>query len=456
MSRTISVRISPLRASSYSSQRSHDLRTGQVPAYIAQARAHLNSGGNVPEISDVHSANEDFKQAARDAAQARLNAAMQINDAVKIAEAKKAINACRKAYDKTGIVAYSGILTYGTDARLSVIEALDHKEQDELALQAINRAAKVVDGKAFGITAHRDEAAVHYHFYILGTNYAGKKINPRKTDLRKMQDEAAKPYNKYGITRGKSKETHINEGNASKTIHKTVAELHEELPRDLAKAQAELEALQANVTQQAQEYELLKLRCEGAQAQLEKFNALLEKTREIKKNYAAKTYEVVTDRGLLTTKTQNVALYTRSDFDAFARDLSAALLADIEAAEKQLEAGRRALEREKEHVSERLKASQASLAQKEIKLLAQVELLDIFAATALRAAPGLATVDLTQYIESKIEHSYSTEELQDIFKSTALSEQVDSACEKIEIKLEQQYEEEQELEEEYENDWGMR
>jgi len=236
MSMTTSVRIGPVRSQGYSGQRSHDLRHGKALGYVDATRSHLNTGGDVPSIEELHQLNEDAKYAAQEAAQALWEAAQASGDQEAIKAAKAARNACRQRYDRQGVVAYRAILTYGREAG-HVVEALDPAEQDRLARESLQQVAETLGTRVLGISAHRDESKLHYHAYFAGVTHAGRKLNPGKGQCRQVQTVAAEPYKHLGIKRGKSKDMWIEEGaDPAVYTHASVAELHARLPLELAAA----------------------------------------------------------------------------------------------------------------------------------------------------------------------------------------------------------------------------
>lgn len=68
--------------------------------YVDSTRTKLNTGDDVPTISEVHKLNRAAKDAARTAADALYNAAVASGDENRIKEAKDAKNACRQRYDE--------------------------------------------------------------------------------------------------------------------------------------------------------------------------------------------------------------------------------------------------------------------------------------------------------------------------------------------------------------------
>jgi len=490
MSMTISVRIEPTRASDYCQQRSHDLREKTTtPGYVDDDRTILNSPGDIPSLEKIHEANENMKFVARQETEAKFEKAKASGDDDKIKEAKKEKNKCRKSYDRNGVVAYRGILTFGTNARLGVIDKLSSQEQDSLALEAINRVANVLDSTFFGITAHRDEASIHFHFYILATNKFGKKLNPTKPDLRKIQDEAAKPFNKFGISRGKSKEAWIKEGaDSSKTIHKSVSELHADLPFELEAAKKELtnikelarlkqmeldiakkDLLQAkellqkeqldidrvrtelntekeNIEGAAKEYETIKLRCDGAEYEVEKLKNILEKAKNIAKNqFKGKEYEVVTKNTILQTVTETRILYTTSDMNDLVNSVAAEAFFEIKEREANVQINEEIINQKEKNLIKEKRDFQVKNAEKEAIQIVRDRALQAFSSAAIELHPNLLSdLDFKSWVEIQIGLGISLAEVKEAVKDTAFEDQICSACLKISEKEAQQDHQEQE------------
>ena len=244
MSMTVSIRIGAVRSASYGGQRSHDLRLGKKLKYVDSTRTKLNTGDDVPTISEVHKLNRAAKDAARTAAEAAYEAAVASGIESEIKAAKAAKNACRQRYDESGVVAYRGIVTWGKEAQ-KVLKGLSREEITAMVRESVAEVAGVLNTEEFGVRVHFDESAPHGHFSLLATNKAGKKLHPKKADCRQIQSQAAKPFEHLGIRRGKSKNMWIEEGaDTSKYIHQSVAELHGNLPLELAAARQAVEAAQ--------------------------------------------------------------------------------------------------------------------------------------------------------------------------------------------------------------------
>lgn len=141
---------------------------------------------------------------------------------------------------------HDGILSFSHDAQ-KIIHALSEKEQLRRILQSVNDVCELHRGRLIGLTIHRDEYALHVHFQMLAAGDDGRLLRIGPRDCMRRQDVAARAWNDLGIIRGKSKRDRIADGESwRETTKMSVAELHEELPRQLA----ELKAQRAELVQE--------------------------------------------------------------------------------------------------------------------------------------------------------------------------------------------------------------
>jgi hypothetical protein len=203
MSMTVSVRIKPMKSGAISGQVSHDFRHGHQPGYVDSSRTHLNSSS-----CDVPTVPSDLIEHAR----------------------KK----CKSKPRSDWSPAWSGIITWGTDAQ-RVIQALPTVEQDALYQQIAQRIADQLGVDVHHVAVHRDESAPHAHFMICGiSNITGKSIRPKPADMKRLQDLAGGCCAHLNITRGIEKTVRIERGeDYSKTINRSVKQLHQDLPREI-------------------------------------------------------------------------------------------------------------------------------------------------------------------------------------------------------------------------------
>lgn len=118
--------------------------------------------------------------------------------------------------------------------------------------ESVAEVAGVLNTEEFGVRVHFDESAPHGHFSPCHEQ-SRQKLHPKKRTAGRSR---AKPQSRSstGIRRGKSKNMWIEEGaDTSKYIHQSVAELHGNLPQELAaarqavvEAKAELDRIRAD------------------------------------------------------------------------------------------------------------------------------------------------------------------------------------------------------------------
>lgn len=202
MSMTISIRIKPMKAGQVVGQVNHDFRRGPQPQYVDSQRTRLNSA------SDTAPTPSDLIQHAR--------------------------RKCARPPRRDWSPAWSGVITFGTDAQ-PIIQALPTTEQDELYRRIAQRLAENLGVDLHHVAVHRDESSPHAHFMVCGTsNQTGKSIRPKPQDLKRLQDIAGECCMHLGITRGIEKTVRIERGeDYSKTINRSVKQLHQDLPREI-------------------------------------------------------------------------------------------------------------------------------------------------------------------------------------------------------------------------------
>ncbi len=242
MSTAISVRVQPMRASKAGGQAGHDLRQGgRIPGYVDEERIEQNSVLlNPPNFNDLY---EEIAQHRKQAKQQKMR--------------------------KDARIAVSGVITFGTESQ-PILKKLSIDEQNNLFLQVAKEIENKTGHSLLSLVVHRDESALHAHFMLRGYKYdekTGKESawNKKPSDLKALQDTAAncEIVKKLGITRGISKKQRLSEGQPlDKVIHKTVRELHYDLPRkrDFLKAAIDLEIKDKKKEREEIEAEISKLK----------------------------------------------------------------------------------------------------------------------------------------------------------------------------------------------------
>lgn len=207
--KTISCRMEPKKFGNYKGRKGHDMRQkGRVPGYVDSAKVDHNS---------VIIATPSSVQALE-----------MMNDAKDAAGARQKFNK-----DKNTLL-YDGLLSFSYAAR-SIVHNLSREEQDRRALQSVQSVCDLHGGRLIGLTIHRDETTIHVHFQMLAVGKDGRLLRISREECSRRQDVAAQAWADLGITRGKEKALRIAEGESyAQTIHRSVRELHEDLPRELA------------------------------------------------------------------------------------------------------------------------------------------------------------------------------------------------------------------------------
>lgn len=238
----ISIRITPLSASKYVGQRTHDLRLGEPPGYVDPGRTHLNTTLiEPPGLGNLKR---------------------------HLADTKSRSSCRQKVVPKR--VAYAGILTFSREAqkRIAHLSADEIERRVEASVEAVAEAHAV---PVLGLVIHRDEAAPHAHFLFgsVRTDGTGRALRLAPRDTSAMQDLAAKAWEDLGIGRGCSLGQRIKAGEStSAIIHKNVKELHESLPEEIAAARAELEKTTAELFAHQRSLADVKARYEAAASRL--------------------------------------------------------------------------------------------------------------------------------------------------------------------------------------------
>lgn len=222
------VRIQSATASAYTGQRKHDLRKGAQPSYVDATKAEDNETLIDPPT----------------AAQLR-----QVN------EARRSLRKMRRAMRSDAAVAFVGILTFGAEAQ-TVFEALEPKTQAEAFEDAARAVAERLNTSLAGLVIHRDESAVHAHFVLPSYDLDGNPLTGtvKRQTLKDLQDVVAKAFQRHApaIERGRSVSERLDAGaTRAETIHRTVRQLHADLPGEIAAKQAEVDRINAEAVEAA-------------------------------------------------------------------------------------------------------------------------------------------------------------------------------------------------------------
>lgn len=275
MSMTASIRVETRTASSSGGQHSHDLRIGAQPDYVDAKRSHLNSIP-VPYLTP-----KELSAVCLDRRKARAD-----QDGAKRQP---------RSMKRDAAIGVAGIITFGKEAQPK-IENLTPQEQDELFLESAQAVAKKLGTTLDGLSVHRDESAIHAHFQLAGYGLDGMPLS-KKIDMKmcsSLQDIGSKSFLKFGIYRGEKIFDRIKRGDDySKTIHRSVRQLHSDLPKELEEAREKVAEMETRVGKT--ETKLTEVREKLAQEQsanrdLRTKNQILEK-EQAKLEKRLETYE---------------------------------------------------------------------------------------------------------------------------------------------------------------------
>lgn len=299
--RAVSVRVQTKSAQGAAGEGAHAHRTGRIPDYVDQSRIEQNSAP-IPfkspgELSDLCLSRRQSRY-ERDAAEAPPRKRGETGAKYK-----------PRKMSKNAAVSVAGIITFGTEAKED-IEALEPAEQDKRFKEAAEKIATDLNTTLEGLVVHRDESSVHAHFQLAGYDKNGEPLS-QIMDIPKcshLQEVGAEAYADLEITRGKKKAQRIAEGeDFSKTVHRSVRQLHNDLPaeieakqQELAKEQgrkqeAEEKARQAQEARDAAEREVRRLEQQKGATQKERDAAAADRDKHHKAaqkfEKRAKTYE---------------------------------------------------------------------------------------------------------------------------------------------------------------------
>lgn len=234
MSKTISVRLSRLKPNKYHNQLKHDRRDNKyIPKYIDKNR----SGENVVIIDSklAHITGYQYLE--------YLNKHRQ-----HIFESGESGLKRKRLLTKNNNIAYSGIITFGTEAQKIVMA--DRERLKQLYENVVKRICQEYGTGCIQLIAHFDEQAPHAHFILRMMRKDGTLLNLKQKDMKRIQDIAGEVCREMGfdIARGKPKEERIRDGEPMhKYVHRSVRELHHVLPNAIEEREAEKNRLEEEI-----------------------------------------------------------------------------------------------------------------------------------------------------------------------------------------------------------------
>lgn len=262
------VRAEVRSARGYANQRAHDLRIGPQPDYVDASRSYMNRilipPPPAPEMR-------------------------------RMVEERRAQRETSRSLKSNAGIAVIGIVGFGIEAA-QLFGELTTEQQDTAVLEAGRRIAEIANTTMVGAVIHLDETSLHAHLSFCGYDLDGVPLSStmKRGMLTQFQDVLAEVMSEHcpGIERGNSKWNRIKAGaDYAETVHKSVRELHQDLPKDIAKKREELEQVSAEIPK-------LEARVAEMQARVDKLEAE-EKQRELT---AAKVKRLRVYRSRLTDR----------------------------------------------------------------------------------------------------------------------------------------------------------
>lgn len=220
VTKTLSLRTHALDRMAFLGHRRHDLRIGPQPGYVDENRSVNNT-----ELFMCPGYGPD-------AVKQKLTRRIDKDEAV--LDARRLNNTrARRLWRRT-------LLTFSHDAQVS----LGDYWPDEEAMNVMQSFAFRHEIRLLSVIGHRDESAVHYHALFENISHSGRAVVFTSAQLSGEQDLAATHFEHLGIGRGQYKTKRIENGEpVSKTINRSVRQLHADLPNEIAIKQLELESL---------------------------------------------------------------------------------------------------------------------------------------------------------------------------------------------------------------------
>ncbi len=240
-------------------QRRHEFRIGVQPAYVDGNRTELNRHlMSLRPLPDIQRENEALRKRAGRTRKMKSNAA----------------------------VVTAGIITFGHIAQ-EVFNRLPEDMQDRAFRELAEEIAVLLKTSLEALVVHLDETAIHAHFTMRAYNDDGEPISnaTRLGDLAALQDLAATVMQRFApeIERGNKKKARLEAGaDYRDTLHRTVKQLHEDLPQEKAMLEAEIEAM----SQEINEQQASVAKTQGHLGKLEAKAKLTEKEIKRKEDYS--------------------------------------------------------------------------------------------------------------------------------------------------------------------------
>jgi hypothetical protein len=341
--RAAMVRVEIRDAQGYANQRRHDLRIGAQPAYVNPDPPEPNRIFIQPLTT------AEIKALAKERrAQREMVRAMKINAGVAVV----------------------GIIGFGIEAQ-KMFEALDAVTQEKALRAAVARVAADLRTTVTGLVFHLDETAKHAHFSLCGYDVTGQPLSTwmGRGVLRELQTALHEELRAFmpDLERGRSRKARAEAGAAPhELVHRSVDELHIDLPFEIEVKRKELAELAE------------KIRTNEARAEKARIKAEAEGERAAKALRNAEVYE-------------KRAQGAKDEVDALTGQIEG-----LEARLVMIEAAKMAAEEERDRAQEAARAVEDRAATAEARLREVDQIIGDAAELAVEAAAAVITGELRQ------------------------------------------------------------
>ncbi|MFW2590176.1 plasmid recombination protein [Sagittula sp. SSi028] len=256
--RAVSVRIEARSMSQAKGTRRHDFRIGTPPAYVDANRIALNRTV-IPmrPLFEIRDENAELRKRAGRVRAMKSNAA----------------------------VITSGIITFGREAA-GMFESLDTHQQDAAFAALTGEIADRLNTRVESLVVHLDETTIHAHFALRAYTDNGEAVSAatQAGTTAHLQDIATEVMQQFhpGIERGHRKRARLAAGaHYAETLHRSVRELHQDLPDELDALRGQREGL-------ADDVQSIRAELEAHQSELDALEQSAAKTRGHLAKLAAK------------------------------------------------------------------------------------------------------------------------------------------------------------------------
>lgn len=245
--RAAMVRVEVRDAQGYANQRRHDLRIGAQPGYV---------NPDPPEPNPV------FIQPVTTA---ELKA---------LARERRAQRDTQRAMKSNAGIAVVGIIGFGIEAQV-MFDALEPPEQEQALRVAVQRIAVELKTSVCGLVLHLDETAKHAHFSLCGYDVDGEALSTwmGRGVLKQLQTALHEELRAFmpGLERGRSRKKRAEAGaEPYELVNRSVAELHTDLPLEIAARRQELAELEEKVRTNKARAEKARAKAETDECRAEK------------------------------------------------------------------------------------------------------------------------------------------------------------------------------------------